>query len=147
MTWKSKASKRTILSTFGAEASAWRDALDLAEYTRAMLCEVLIWARVLPDCLAKDASLHEDRGTALTVASLRERCSAGVGGDIKRSGLMWVPTRVQLANEIIGWSLLEKRSHIWNRLASRREYKSPEAETTHRQSERSSRRLSCPNGS
>ena len=31
MTWKSKASKRTILSTFGAEASARRDALDLAE--------------------------------------------------------------------------------------------------------------------
>ena len=42
MTWKSKASKRNILSTFGAEASACRDALDLAEYTRAMLREVLI---------------------------------------------------------------------------------------------------------
>ena len=42
MTWKSKASKRTILSTFGAEASACRDALDLVEYTRAVLCEVLI---------------------------------------------------------------------------------------------------------
>ena len=40
MTWRSKASKRTILSTFGAEASACRDAFDLAEYTRAMLCEV-----------------------------------------------------------------------------------------------------------
>ena len=38
MTWKSKASKRTILSTFGAEASACRDA-------RAMLCEVLMGAR------------------------------------------------------------------------------------------------------
>ena len=31
------------------------------------------------DCSAKDASVPEDRGTALTVASLRERCSAGVG--------------------------------------------------------------------
>ena len=49
MTWKSKASKRTILSTFGAEASACRDALDLAEYTREMLCEVVIGRRVLPD--------------------------------------------------------------------------------------------------
>ena len=38
MTWKSKASKRTILSTFGAEASACRDA-------RAILCEVLMEAR------------------------------------------------------------------------------------------------------
>ena len=49
MTWKSKASKRAVLPTFGAEASACRDALDLAEYTRAMLCEVLIGARDLPD--------------------------------------------------------------------------------------------------
>ena len=99
MTWKSKASKRTILYTFGAEASACRDALDLAECTRAMLCQVVIGRRVLPDergkehlpirvitdckslcdCLAKDASVPEDRGTALTVASLRERCSARVG--------------------------------------------------------------------
>ena len=30
MTWKSKASNRTVLSTYGAEASACRDALDLA---------------------------------------------------------------------------------------------------------------------
>ena len=50
------------------------------------------------DCLATDASVPEDRGTALTVASLRERCSAGVGRDKQRSGLMWVPTRVQLAD-------------------------------------------------
>ena len=118
MTWKSKASKGTILSTYGAEASACRDALDLAEYTRAMLCEVLSGARVLPDewteehlpvrvitdcqslfdCLAKDASVPEDRGTALTVAPLRERCLAGVGRDTKRSRLMWVPTRAQLAD-------------------------------------------------
>ena len=47
VTWKSKASKRTILSTFGMEASACRDALDLTEYTRAMLCEVVIGERVL----------------------------------------------------------------------------------------------------
>ena len=83
-----------------------------------MLCEVLMGRRGLPDdwteehfsirvitdceslfdCLAKDASVPEDRGTALTVASLREKCSAGVGRDTKRSGLMWVPTRVQLAD-------------------------------------------------
>ena len=49
ITWKSKGSKRTILCTFAAEASACRDAFDLAEYTRAMSCEVLIGARVLPD--------------------------------------------------------------------------------------------------
>ena len=39
---------------------------------------------------------REDRGAALTVASLRERCSAAMRRDQKRSGLMWVPTRVQL---------------------------------------------------
>ena len=49
MAWKSKASRRTNLSTFGAEASACRDALDLAEYTRAMLCEVVIGTTVFPD--------------------------------------------------------------------------------------------------
>ena len=49
VTWKSKASKRTILSTFGAEASACRDAVDLAEYTRATLCGVVIGGRVVPD--------------------------------------------------------------------------------------------------
>ena len=121
LTWRIKGSKRSILSTFWAEASACRDAFDLAEYTRAMLCDVLKGARVLPDewtedhlptrvitdskslfdCLAKDASVLEERGTALTVASLRERCSAGVGRDQKRSGLMWVPTR----DEIVWGSL------------------------------------------
>ena len=118
MIWKSKASERNILSTFGAEASACRDALLVAEYMRAMLCEVVVGRRVLPDecgeehlpirvitectslfgCVATDASVLEDRGTALTVASLRGRCSAGVGRDEKRSGLRWVPTRVQLAD-------------------------------------------------
>ena len=46
MTGKSKTSKRTILTTFRAEVSACRDALDLAEYTRAMLCEVVTGGRV-----------------------------------------------------------------------------------------------------
>ena len=74
---------------FGTEASACRDALDLAEYTRAMLHELLIGEKVLPDewreehslirvitdckslfdCLAKDASVPEDGGTALLDAS------------------------------------------------------------------------------
>ena len=46
----------------------------------------------------KDARVLEDQGTALTVASLRERCSAGVGRDQKRSGFMWVPTQVLLTD-------------------------------------------------
>ena len=49
MIWKSKTSKRTILTTFGVEAIACRDALDLAEYTPAMLCEVVIGRELSPD--------------------------------------------------------------------------------------------------
>ena len=136
MTWKSKSSKRTILSTLGAEASACRDALDLAEYTRAMLCEVLIRGEVLPDkmgeehmpirvitdckslfgCLAKDASVPEDRGTALTVASLRERCSAGVGRETT-IGTDVVADKTAICRRtdtIVGWSILEKRSDLGN---------------------------------
>ena len=130
MTWKSNASRRTIFCTFGAEANACRDALDLAEHTRAMLCEVVIGGEVLPDewkgehlpirvitdckslfdVLAKDASVLEDRGTALTVASLRERCSPDVGRD---------------------------QHDVWNRLPPRGKYKSPEEETNYQPFERS----------
>ena len=45
-------------------------------------------------------------------------------------------------DEIIGWSLLEERSDIWNRSAPRGKYESLEEETTHQQFERSSGRLS-----
>ena len=120
-----------------------------------MLCKVLNGARVLPDerteehfpirvitdCkslidrLEKDASVPEDRWTALTVASLRERCSAGVARDTNRSGLMWVPTRVQLAD---GLTKSSAGVLLRNALAS------GGTQLTHRQSERSPRRLSCP---
>ena len=49
------------------------------------------------ECLAKDASVPDDRGTALTVASVRKVFGRS-RRDQKRSGLMWVPTRVQLAD-------------------------------------------------
>ena len=91
-----------------------------------MLCEALIGAeewkeehlpiRVFTDCkslcdvLAKDASVLEDPGTALTVASLRERCWARVGRD---------------------------QHDIWNRSAPRGKYKSPEEETNYQPFERS----------
>ena len=45
MTSKSKASKRTILPAFGVQASACRDALDVAEHTRALFCEVADWRK------------------------------------------------------------------------------------------------------
>ena len=46
MTWKSNASKTSFLPTFVAEVSACRDALDLADCTRAVLCEVLTGGEV-----------------------------------------------------------------------------------------------------
>ena len=49
---------------------------------------VITDCRTLFDCLTKDASVLEDRAAALTVTSLRQRCSAGVGRDPKRSGLI-----------------------------------------------------------
>ena len=58
MTWRSRASKRTILSTFGAEDSVCRDALDLAEYTRAILCEAVIGGRGLPEEWRKEHLAH-----------------------------------------------------------------------------------------
>ena len=132
--------------------------------TREQCCEVVIGGRVLPDewgeehlpirvitecqslfdCSAKDASVPEDRGTALTVASLRERCSAGVGRDQK-----WVPTRVRLADGLRKSSagLLAIRSDFWNCSAPRREYESLEEETTHQEFERGSGHKSGANGS
>ena len=61
---------------------------------RDELMEEHLPIRVITDCeslfdrLAKNASVPDDRGTALTVASLRERFSARVKRDTKRSGLM-----------------------------------------------------------
>ena len=49
-------------------------------------------------CLAKDATIPEDRRTDWTVGSLREKCSAGVGRDENRLGLECVPTRMQLTD-------------------------------------------------
>ena len=81
--------EKAIGSTTGAEASTCRDALDRAE-----CCQVVIGGEELADewkeststdckslsnCLAKDASVLEDRRMAYTVGSLRERCSVGVG--------------------------------------------------------------------
>ena len=41
--------KKTTWSTSGAAASACRDALDLAEYTRAVWCQVVVEGEVLLD--------------------------------------------------------------------------------------------------
>ena len=68
------------MSTFEAVANACIDALDLSEYTRAMLCEVVIGVEVLPNARKEEQlpirviagceslfnclRVPEDRGTA-----------------------------------------------------------------------------------
>ena len=150
MTWRSKASKRTTLSTFGAEASACRDALDLAEYTRAMLCarrmgqEEHMPIRVVADCKSLFVCLATDASV------LRERCSAGLGRDQKTIGTdvgADTSTAGRWADEIICGSLPEKCFDFWNRSAPRGEHEGPEEETTHQQFERGSGRLSGAEGS
>ena len=135
------------MSTFGVEASACRDALDLAEYTRAVLCEVVIGGRVLLDewveahlpirviteskslfdCLTKDTSVPEDRGTALTEASLKRKVlRQELGRHGKRSGLMLgadTSAAGRRTDEIICGSLLEKR-HLGPLSSTRRVRKS-----------------------
>ena len=44
------------------------------------------------NCLAKDASVLEDRRMSWTVGSLRERCSVGVGRDQKCSDVSVMQT-------------------------------------------------------
>ena len=62
--------KKTIRFTSGAEASAFRDALDLAEYKRAIWCHVVIGGEVLPDEWKEE---HDDRLQEL-VRLLGQRC-------------------------------------------------------------------------
>ena len=54
--------------------------------------------RSLYDCIKKESSLPEDRRTALTLASLKQSVSAGVGRNTRKARLMWVPTRSQHAD-------------------------------------------------
>ena len=117
-----------------------------------MPIRVITDCRSLFECLAKDASVPEDRGTALTVASLREWCSAGVE---ERDRPKMIGTDVgadtsavgRRTDEIICRSLLEKRCDFWNRSAPRGNYEGLEEETTHQQFERGLGRLSGANGS
>ena len=50
--------KKTMWSTSGSEASACRDALDLAEYKRAVWCQVVIGGEVPLDKWKEE---HHDR--------------------------------------------------------------------------------------
>ena len=116
--WLSHASRRVVRSTFAAETGAALEALGRGLYVRALLAEVLegpqksppAWSeedmalRLITDCkslydnIVKDCSLCEDRHTALYVAALRQCVSAGPQRDGTKAGMLWVPSRHQLAD-------------------------------------------------
>jgi len=126
--WMSRASRRVVRSTFAAETGGALEALGRGLYARAMLAEILygptclphergedeVSLRIVTDCksvydnVAKECSLCDDRHTALYIAALRQGVSAGPQRDLSRAGLMWVPSRHQLADGLTKLGLGER---------------------------------------
>ena len=125
--WVSHASRRVVTSTFAAETAAAIEAMGRALYVRAMAAELIKGQVKLPhqwnekevplylltDCkslydnVQKDCSLCDDRHTAPYIASLRQSVSAGPQRDKTRAGMMWVPSRHQLADGLTKAGLCE----------------------------------------
>ena len=136
MTWKSKASKRTVLSAFGAAASASRVALDLAEYTRVLpdeCGEEHLPIRVITDCKSLFDCFGQKGVRQEWEVTQNDRDSCADTSTVGRR-----------TDEIICRSLLEKRSDFWNRSAPRGEYESLDEEINYQQSDKGSGRLSGP---
>ena len=116
--WFSRASRRIVRSTFAAETGAALEAYGRGAYVQAMLSELQAGAVKKPhewresvvklylvtDCkslydnMLKECSLCEDRHTALYVSSLRQTVSAGPQRDTTKAGMLWVPSRHQMAD-------------------------------------------------
>ena len=118
--WRTKASKRVHHSTFAAEAQSATEAHGLAMYFRAYWCDVLFGAAdwmdidmfgeeqmkviLFTDCkslfdhLKKEGAVPDDKWTAVAVASLKCRVSAGPDRNLSKSECRWVASRWQLAD-------------------------------------------------
>ena len=116
--WRSRATKRVVTSTFAAESAAAAEGLGLALFLRALIAEVYHGSAKLPtewdedvlptkivvDCkslfdnMCKEASVPDDRWTAIYIAQLRCAVSAGPGRREDRTEMLWVPSRWQLAD-------------------------------------------------
>ena len=116
--WRSRAAKRVVTSTFAAESAAAADGLGLALFLRALIAEVyhgnallptewdedVIPTKIVVDCkslfdnMCKEASVPDDRWTAIYIAQLRCVVSAGPGRREDRTEMLWVPSRCQLAD-------------------------------------------------
>ena len=115
--WRSRATKRVVMSTFSAEAAAATEGFGMGVYMRALICEVyhgcrdptdwdgsVIGVKLVVDCkslydnMAKDASVPEDKWTAIYIGALRCGVSAGVGRSQDKADMLWLPSRHQLAD-------------------------------------------------
>ena len=124
--WKSKASRRVLHSTFGAETGAALETLGMAKYFRAYMCDVILGAsqgdvmeydethmpivlytdcRSLYDHLKKEGSVPEDKWVAVWVGSLRCGVSAGPDRNKTKSECKWVASRWQLADGLTKFGL------------------------------------------
>jgi len=139
--WRTKASKRVHHSTFAAEAQAGTEAQGLAVYFRAYYCDVLFghadWIDVasfgeeqckiilFTDCkslfdhLKKEGAVPDDKWTAVAVASLKCRVSAGPDRNASKSECRWVASRWQLADCLTKPGLADTLRQILTKGATR----------------------------
>jgi len=137
--WRTRATKRVVISTFAAETSAACDGLGLGMYVRAMLCEIYHGAvmactqwsedvmpvQLLTDCkslydhLARDSKLPDDRWTALYVSALRCAASAGPGRDVSKCAVRWVASRHQLGDGLTKKGLSDRVRELMKRSVTR----------------------------
>ena len=120
--WRSNASKRVCRSTFGAETMSAVEALEAAQYLRALLATLVSGHLVkheqaaefcpilaLTDCKSLHDFLHRagqprlpsDRRMAIDLAALRQDLRAEVPkGASRQKGIpfRWVPTTIQMAD-------------------------------------------------
>jgi len=135
MDWLSHASRRVVRSTFAAETGGALEGLGRAMYVRAMIADVLrgpvkaahewgeqdVPLRMITDCkslfdhVSKECALADDRHTALYLASLREEVSAGPQRSASKAGMMWVPSRHQLADALTKQGLADLMREIMKR--------------------------------
>ena len=118
--WRTRASRRVLHSTFGAEAQSAVETIGLAKYYRAYMADVLLgyaeWrplesygeteipivlftdCKSLFDHLKKEGSVPDDKWVAVPIGSLRGAVSAGPGRNEAKADCRWVPSRWQLAD-------------------------------------------------
>jgi len=130
--WRTRATKRVVTSTFAAESSAAADGLGLGLYVRALLAEIyhgigfgadrwgedVMPTMLITDCkslydhMVKDATLPDDRWTALYIAALRGAVSAGIDRDLSKTEMRWVPSRSQLADVMTKTGLADRAREV-----------------------------------